>query len=105
MEFVETGNMITEDLYLGVMKNFDENIALNTMADKTTMINVLRQCHRYINRLVELKSNALFFDFIRERFCFLMNIIFPRANLQKLRGNLPHVGFLNGKLNKLFYKD
>jgi hypothetical protein len=64
IEFVETGNIITDDLYFGVINHGDENIALETIATPITIMSVIRQCHKNNNKLVELKSNELLFDFI-----------------------------------------
>jgi hypothetical protein len=68
IEFVETGNIITDDLYFGVINHGDENIALETIETPITIMSVILQCHKNSNKLVELKSNELLFDFIHLRF-------------------------------------
>jgi hypothetical protein len=68
IEFVETGNMITDDLYFGVINHGDENIALETIATPITIMSVILQGHKNNNKLVELKSNDWFLDFIHD--CF-----------------------------------
>jgi hypothetical protein len=68
IELVETGNMITDDLYFGVINHGDENIALETIETPITIMSVILQCHKNSNKLVELKSNELLFDFIHLRF-------------------------------------
>jgi hypothetical protein len=56
MEFVEVGNIITVDLYLGVIKNEEEKIIEATIATPTMISNIF--LHLIMNKIkfAELKS-------------------------------------------------
>jgi hypothetical protein len=53
IELLVVGNIVTEDLYLGLMKNSDENRIEATRAESVTINIGLRFFQRNINRFVD----------------------------------------------------
>jgi hypothetical protein len=60
MELEEVGNIITVDLYLGVIKNGDEKIIEAINAEMDMYNNGFRHCNKKIIKLVESKSSLPF---------------------------------------------